>query len=406
MDDYLGKGHHTIVCLSSQSWADKMWTNKQHIMSRLARRHRVIHADYGLRPLPLYLAKQIPHRPMDLLRPWRLLTDGVFQVGPSMYVSDSHSPLIAGAFPHGNRLRDFSTFDLKVLMIKQFLKREKIEDPIVWVYHPGFADAVDRLPRKLLVYDCVDNYAAFPTYRDNPGWLMEREARLCQKADLVFTTSEPLYESRRVHNPENTYLIHNVGDADHFKAALDPATVVPDDLLKIGGPVVGFVGAVSDYKLNKDWILALSKARPDVQIALIGPIGMADKGTDTAALEARPNVHLLGHRPYEALPSYLKGFDVAVIPYCINSYTESVFPIKFFEFLATGKPVVISNLPSLKPYYDTVEVAADTNAFVDACNRALGDDDAERQAARITLAESHSWPARIGAMMEKIESRL
>ncbi len=396
---------HTIICLSSQRWDDPMWTNKQHIMSRLARDHRVIHVDYGLRPLPQYLYERARQRPADLLRPGRVLTDGVVRREGDLYVADAYTPLFAGAFPHGHPIRDFSTFDRKVAMLRRFIKREHIEDPIVWVYHPGYGDAVDKLPRGLLVYDCVDNYAAFPTYRDDPGWLKLREERLCRNADLVFATSSTLYDMVRPFNPEGTHLVHNVGDAEHFKQALSPSTRVPEEIASLSGPVIGFVGAVSNYKLDVDWLLAVARSRPDYNVVVIGPVGMADPSTNVGALKACSNVHLLGHREYAELPRYIKGFDVAVIPYRINSYTESVFPIKFFEFLATGKPVVVSRLPALEEFYDYVRVAATADEFVAACDAALTEPDTD-QRRRVELAEANSWPARIGKIMSLIEERL
>ena len=395
----------TIVCFSSQRWRDAMWTNKQHIMSRIAKDHRVIHVDYGLRPLPQYLVERALHHPGQIWPPHRLFYDGVAHEEGNLHIGDSYSPLWAGIFAHGNPIRDFFTFDAKVWMVKRYLTREKIK-PIVWVYHPGFADAVEGMDRKLLVYDCVDNYEAFPTYRDDPQWLMAREERLCRTADVVFCTSPALYEKRKHFNPQNTYLVHNVGDADHFKTAMDPDLEVAEEIAALEGPVIGFVGAISDYKLNKDWIHHAAVERPDWNFALIGPVGMADPDTEVGALQALPNVHLLGHRLYEELPRYLKGVDVAVIPYRINEYTESVFPIKFFEFLATGKPVVISKLPALAEFYGAVGVAGDAGEFVEWCEAMLdGDDDAAR-AHRVALAEEHSWPQRVRKLMERVTERL
>ncbi len=396
----------TIVCFSSQRWRDSMWTNKQHIMSRVADDHRVIHVDYGLRPLVQYVAERAWHHPDELWPPQKMLYDGVVQVDDNLHIGDSYSPIWAGVFDHGHPIRDFFTFDAKALMVKNFLRREEVDDPIAWVYHPGFADAVERIDHKLLVYDCVDNYEAFPTYRDDPDWLMAREEKLCRSADVVFCTSPALYEDRRRYNPDNTYLVHNVGDADHFKTALDPELEVAPEIAELDGPIVGFVGAVSDYKLDIDWVHRAAEARPGWDFVLIGPVGMADPGTEVGELEQLANVHLLGHRPYEELPRYLKGVDAAVIPYRINDYTESVFPIKFFEFLATGTPVVISNLPALSEFYDAVEVARDAEEFVERCEVALDDDDDERRRRRIELAEEHSWENRVRKLMTRIRERL
>ncbi len=405
-----GTRQHDIVCLSSQSWDEPMWTNKQHIMSRLAREHRVLHVDYGARPLPAYIKKRASQRAADLAHPARLLTDGVAWRGDTLWTADHWLPLAAWALPRDSKLRDYLWHDLKLKFIESFVEQEATHDPIAWVYHPCYGDAVERMPRKLLVYDCVDNYAAFPKYKDK-AWLAERERRLCERADLVFTTSEPLYELRKKHNPDNTFLVHNVGDAEHFNKALDPGTAIPDEILALRerGPIIGFVGAVSNYKLNIDWLKAMAHAKPDYQIVLIGPVGMSDPETNVDELQKIDNIHLLGVRAYRALPNYLTGFDVAVIPYRLNSYTESVFPIKFFEFLASGKPVVISPLPSVSAFFKDVLVAEDADQFIGHCEAVLdegAEQDLSRQSHRLKLAAENSWPRRIGEIMGHIERKL
>lgn len=404
-----GTRQHDIACLSSQRWDEPMWTNKQHIMSRLAAEHRVLHVDYGSRSLFTYLRHRFAIAPGDLAHPAKLLTDGLVQRHERLWTGDHWVPLLDRALDRDGRLHDYLAHELKLRFVSRFWK-EMSPKPIVWVYHPAWGDAARALPRKLLVYDCVDDYSAFPDYANKP-WLVEREERLCRQADLVFATSEPLYELRRAFNPHNTFLVHNVGDAEHFHGATDPALAIPDDLARLRalGPVIGFVGAVSDYKLDLEWIEAVARARPSHQLVLIGPVGLSDPSTDVGRLALLPNVHLLGVRPYKVLPAYLKGFDVAVIPYRVNPYTTSVFPIKFFEFLATGKPVVISALPALARFYDAVRVAQDAAEFIERCDDALAAPPEAEQAqsqARIALAHEHSWPARIGAIMGHIERRL
>lgn len=394
-----------IVCLSSQSWTDSMWTNKQHIMSRLAERHRVVHVDHGFQSIPGFVYEHLQHDPEALADPRRLFGEGVFRIGPSLWAAHSYGPQPAYLLPMDSRVRNYFTYDFKMKLLRPFLRRENFDRPIVWVYHPGYVDALEKIPRKLLVYDCVDEYTAFPNYEPVADWIRDKERRLCEKADLVFTTSRALYEDKSQYNPEHTHLVHNVGDAEHFKTARAASTEVAEEIRELSGPVIGFVGAVSDYKLNSEWLLELSRRKPDWQIAVVGPVGEADPSTDVSDLKSAANVHLLGHRDYERLPEYIKGFDVATIPYRINEYTRSVFPIKFFEFLATGTPVVISALPALEEYYDAVEVADDADAFVEKCELALerGDEGAER---RVELAEQNSWWSRIDEMMSHVEERL
>ncbi|MEP7051301.1 MAG: glycosyltransferase, partial [Pseudomonadota bacterium] len=398
---------HTIVCLSSQDWGDRMWTNKQHIMSRLAKRHRVIHMDFRVSSPALFAARALRHDPSLAFRPKRLWSAGIIplQGAGNLSIGSSWGPPGLGLLPHTSPLRDHFQYEQKVNIVQQYLEREGVQDAIIWVYHPGFGEAALRLKRKLLVYDCVDEYTAFPAYKNVKEWMQAREEKLCRNADLVFTTAPALYERKRTFNPQGTHYVHNVGDADHFKQAQMPSTKVPADLQALPKPVILFVGAVSNYKLNIDWMLELARTRPNHQLALIGPIGVSDPSTNVSALKALPNVHVLGTRDYAELPAYLKGCDVAVIPYRANEYTESVFPIKFFEYMATGKPVVVSRLPALEEFLGSVRVADDAPSFVAQCDDAIAGGDAGA-AERIALAEANSWDSRVSKLMHLIEAKL
>jgi glycosyltransferase involved in cell wall biosynthesis len=115
---------------------------------------------------------------------------------------------------------------------------------------------------------------------------------------------------------------------------------------------------------------------------------------------------LLGHRAYEDLPSYVKGFDVAVIPYRLNEYTRAVFPIKFFEMLASGRPVVISPLPAVEQYWSAVRVAENAEAFIGACDAAVRGDTEHDKQARLALAAQNSWDSRVRKLLELVEGAL
>jgi glycosyltransferase involved in cell wall biosynthesis len=395
----------TIVCLSSQPWNDGMWTNKQHVMSRLAREHRVIFVNFGPRPLPALLKLKAERQQADSGLE-RLLSPAVEQ-HHGVTVLDLWGPRVGvRALGPNHPWSVYSTFDVRRALLERYLAREAVADAVLWVYHPGYGAGIADIPHQLLVYDCVDEYSEFPEYKTgDASWLVEREAGLCRAADVVFTTSQGLYDKKRALNPARTHLVHNVGDFAHFSRAREDATVVPEDLRGLPRPVIGFLGAVSGYKLDIDWLLAFARRHPEASLALIGPVGVGDKATDVGMLAKEPNVHLLGHRAYDALPGYVKGFDVAVIPYKQNEYTANVFPIKFFELLASGKPVVISALPALADYYERVEVARNAEEFVAACERALADP-AKNQSARLALAAENTWEHRVERMMAHVRRAL
>ncbi len=395
---------HAIVCLSSQRWDEGMWTNKQHIMSRLAKRTRIVHVDFGLRDPVTYLWQRFKQRDRQLWKMHRLPVDGVVERGPNLWVSGSWAPWGVGRLSRQSRLRDYFSYEHKLDMVKRFLAREGITHPIVWTYHPGYGEVIDQLPRRLLVYDCVDDYGAFPEYAADADWLARREEALCRKSDVVFTTSKTLLELRKPFNP-HTHLVENVGDAAHFGLAFADGTVPHPEAAALRRPVIAFVGAVSAYKLNLEWMLHAATARPEWTFLVIGPVGLADPDTNVQALRKLPNVHITGMKPYAELPAWLKAVDVTVIPYNINRYTASVFPIKFFEMLATGKPLVISALPSLEAYFDDVLVARDAEGFVGACEAALRDTPQQRE-HRLALAQRNSWEKRVAELSAHVERRL
>jgi glycosyltransferase involved in cell wall biosynthesis len=394
----------TIVCLSSQPWHDGMWTNKQHVMSRLGREHRVLFVNFGPRPLPELLrlksARGQGGGPIERV----LAPASEDQAGVTVL---DFLGLRAGvrALGPSHPWSVYATFDIRLNLLRRYLRREGILDAVLWVYHPGYGPKVNELPHRLVVYDCVDEFSEFPEYKANPDWLVAREQALCRTADVVFTTSRGLYEKKRALSPDRTKLVHNVGDFSHFSRARDDEARVPDDLHTLPRPIVGFVGAVSEYKLDIDWLVALARRHRELSIVLVGPAGVGDAATDVARLAVEPNVHLLGHRPYETLPGYVKGFDVAVIPYRKNEYTANVFPIKFFELLASGKPVVISDLPALTDYYDSVLVARDADGFVRACEQALAEPQAGVE-ARLALARENTWEHRVERLMTHVREAL
>jgi len=395
----------TIVCLSSQPWQDGMWTNKQHIMSRLAREHRVYYVSFGPNPLPALVRKKLAHE-TPLRSPVGAVLDPVRYEQAGVTVLEFLSPrAFVRKKPASHPFSIYANFDLRLELLGRFLAREGVENPVIWVYHPGYGAKVRELPHRLIVYDCVDEYTEFPTYKADPGWLIEREAALAAVADVVTTTSAGLYERKRPLNPARTHLVHNVGDFEHFSRARAESTRVPDDLARLPRPVIGFLGAVSDYKLHADWLTALARRHREYSIVLVGPVGVGDPTTDVSVLRAEPNVHLLGHRAYELLPGYVKGFDLGVIPYRINEYTTYSFPIKFFELLASGKPLVISELPALRDYYAAARVARSADEFVSACEAALADPMAGC-AERLKLASENTWEHRVERILVHVERAL
>jgi len=382
-----------FVCFASAYWYDPLWTNKQHIMFRFAARgHRVLYIPPGT-SRRLVRAWLRGEDRFDALWRWiRPERENLWRMVPLPLPLRQFEPLKP------------LTWSLLARAVRAFLARQGWEQPILWIYHPEAARVLDSIPSRLVCYDCVDDFRTFPQYRHRQESIAALEERVLRRADLVFATSPALYDAKRQMNP-NTHLVPNVGDAELFGKALLPETAIPDDLARIPPPRIGFVGAVDDYKVDVNLLAQVAVAHPEWSFVLIGPVGVAEKQSRLQPLRL-PNVHLLGYRPYPSLPAYLKGMDVCIIPYAVTEHTASVFPIKFFEFLASGRPVVVTPLPSLAPFGDTVRIANGADAFAQAIAESLKRDTAEARDARLALARANTWDKRVDALLSLVRERL
>ena len=370
----------SIVCLGFAEWDAELWTNQQHLMARLARDNRVLFVEsLGLRQ-PRLAGR-------DLTRMARRVRKAL--AGPRA-VDGLHvlSPLVIPL--HGRRGIEPLNARLVQLQVARATRRLGIERPLLWSYVPQAEWLVETLQPSAIVYHCVDDIAAQKGVRSDA--FRVAEGRFASRADLVLASAPALAERMRTLN-DNVFYAPNVADTARFATALDDGLVDPG-LATLPHPRIVFTGAVVATKLDLDLIEGLAKARPDWSIALVGPVGPGDPLTDISRLRGLPNVHLLGARAYDELPNVLRGADAALVPYAINDLTRSVFPMKVFEYLAAGLPVVTTPLPALART-DGVMVAADAPATVAAVERALAEDVDGTRRARSQAVLGHSWESRL-----------
>ncbi len=265
-------------------------------------------------------------------------------------------------------------------LIRRDLAGLGFRQPILVAGLPHIADALDRLPRRLLVYHCADDYTHV---RGFPASLPALEEALCRRADLVVTTSEALREARARFNPR-THWVPNGVDLTHFSSPVEPA----DELRGVGCPIIGFVGGLSQW-VDVPLIASLARQRPGWLFALVGPVGIG-----VAGLRSLPNVRLLGPRAYTDVPSYLAAMDVALIPFVQDSVTWNADPIKAYEYLAAGVPVVATDLPALRRLAHVVRLAGSAEVFLQEVDAAAAEGREARRAERQAEAARHSWRSR------------
>ena len=369
-----------IVCLGFGEWDAELWTNQQHLMSRLASSNRVLFLEsLGLRQ-PRLAGR-------DLRRMARRVERAA--AGPRA-VDGLHvlSPLVIPL--HGRpRIRTLNAGLLRG-QVGRAAHSLGFERPLLWSYVPQADWLVDTLQPSANVYHCVDVIAAQKGVA--AAAFRGAEAHFAAQADLVLASAPALAERMRTLN-ERVFYAPNVADTDRFATALEDG---PTDaaMAALPRPRIVFTGAVVATKLDLALLEGVARARPEWTIALVGPIGAGDPRTDISALERLPNVHLLGARPYSALPEVLRGAEVALVPYAINDLTRSVFPMKVYEYLAAGLPVVTTPLPALAQTTGVI-VAADARATVAAIERALAEDGVPARRARSAAVRGNSWDARL-----------
>src|ERR1700686_240292 len=356
-----------IVCVGFADWDTELWTNQHHLMSRLAAQNRGLFVEsLGLR------RPRLAGR--DLARIGRRLRRGL---AAPREVDGLHvlSPLVVPL--HSNRaVRAFNRRLLR-MQVRRALHRLGMERPILWAYVPQAESLIEMLRAELVVYHCVDDIAAQAGI--DGASFRAAEERFAKRADLVLASAPALAERMRALS-DNVMEAPNVADTALFAQALEEGPVDPA-LAALAHPRVVFTGAIVSTKLDLPLLVELARARPSWSFALVGPVGPGDPRADISMLSAEPNIHLLGRRSYRELPAVLRGADAGLIPYARNQLTGSIFPMKVYEYLAAGLPVVSTPLPALSQVVEVAR-AAEAERMAELLQQALAEDTPARRLER------------------------
>lgn len=410
-----------IVCVSSLDW-EAMWTSKQQIMHRLAQNNRVLYVE---EPVTMLAPLKVPAR----IRRWKAVLPRLLQVegpagGGSMEgVMEDRRSVPAGLWtltlpplvPFGNMNPWINRMNQRLIgaYLKWAIARLGFGPYIFWTYLPGSVALLRWLCTQeekrrrglsrpsLVVYHCVDEHSAFPGLV-SPEVVKSYDDELTRRADLVITTADNLRLSREALNP-CIHTVHNAADVEIFRQALDPDLFVPEDLAAIPEPRLGVVG-MHDSRLDVEALEVLAQADPSWQVVLIGPLKPGQ--VDETRLRRRPNIHLLGEKRRRELPAYLKGLAVALIPYVQGELTRNIFPLKLFEYLAAGLPVVAGGLPELRRYAGVIELAESPKDYPRLVRKVLDEDGPDKRAARVALAAENTWDRRVEEISALVEEAL
>jgi UDP-galactopyranose mutase len=328
-----------IVCFSHLRW-DFVFQRPQHLLSRFAKERPVYVFEE-----PIWSETQEPAR-LDLRTCEK----------SGVVVAQPHLPWA---------LYGSETDTLRSLL-DGMIKARRLRRPVAWYYTPMMVPFSRHLETSAVVYDCMDELSQF---RFAPPTLVALETELLGRADVVFTGGFSIYEYKKDQHA-NVHAFPSSVDKAHFGQARNLSEGdLPDDLTSIPQPRLGYYGVV-DERLDYDLIAALADARPDWSIVMVGPLAKVSQED----LPSRPNIHWLGGRSYAELPTYLAGWDVALMPFALNEATRFISPTKTPEYLSGGRPVVSTRITDVERSYGKLEAVgiADTaEQFVAACERAM-----------------------------------
>ena len=359
-----------IICFSIIDWSFR-WQRPQQLLSQFAEAgHRVF-----VFKTTAFLAPGAKHFQIEPVR------ENVWEVtiAPPVMI-DVYAGTIAPA-----------TFEWFPSMLEQMRRELNIVSAVSIVQVATWRDVAEEARRRFgwkIVYDCMDEWDSFPGMKPQ---LLVAEERLVGEADLVTVSGRRLFDKWHGRNTR-VELVRNATDFAHF-AAPQSEHFLGD----VKRPIVGYFGAIAPW-FDVELLARVASRRPDCSFVVIG--GVFD--VDIDSLTKLPNVHFLGQQPYARMPAYLRDFDVCMIPFVVNEITAATDPVKFYEYISHGKPVVSTHMPELEPFADLLYLADDEEDFLRKLDLALAENDDALRARRIDVARANTWPARAAVTLDAI----
>lgn len=374
-----------IVCFGSGQWFF-VPSVPEYTMCEMATMHRVLYVEPFVSILTVLRARMFRGK-ASAFRPgfeW-----GIRSITPHLTVYTP--PPIAMPFQH--RFKWILHINVLILtwLVKRVMRRLEFVKPILWIYLFRLAGIVGRLSEKAVVYDCIEEEEFFAQGAETKRRVRQMEDELCRRADAVIVLNEQLYRTKCHLNPRTVRAPAGV-NIGHFGKAVLTDTVIPQELSVLSRPIIGYFGQVDPWKIDLELLAHLARSRPSWSVVLVGP---PYEAANNPCVKGLTNLHVLGAKPYEDIPGYLKGFDVCLLPFKITDGTRNGTPLKLFEYLAAGKPIVSTDIPSAHLFPGLVYVGHSYGNFLEHVDQALSAVDNMLVERRLNMARENSWEKRV-----------
>ena len=384
----------SIICFGGEDWWYHHPHSKNHLMRRFARAgNKVIFVNsisMGLAPMKSgEVLPRIKRKLKSYAKLARTTEEGITVVSPAVV------PLF------GSRAAAATNRRLLTAQISRLAKQRAMMRPILWIAIPTAVEVIGQLNESFVIYHVSDKYDANTMdHATDPAYIRKLHERAIDAADLIFYSSRKLIEEAE-RGREKSYLLEQAVDFDHWAQINNGKLTVADAVARIPKPRLGYFGAIEPWLVDQDLIKRASRERPGWNWIFIGN---KSRGLE---IEELPNVHFLPPVSYDELPGYAAGFDVCVLPWNTDvPFTSYGSAIKVREYLASGKPVVISPLPEYESMKDVLRIARTRDQFVQLIGDALDETGTELAQARQNAVNNGTWDARAEWVSELIEQKL
>ena len=385
---------HSIICFGGEDWWYHHPHSKNHLMRRFARAgNKVIFVNsisMGLAPIRSgELLPRVTRKLKSYAKLARTTEEGITVVSPAVV------PFFGSAAATATNRR------LLTAQIARLAKRRGLSRPILWIAIPTAVEVVGRLNESLIIYHVSDKYDANTMdHATDPAHIRKLHERAIEAADLVFYSSRKLFSEIELGR-EKSYLLEQAVDFDHWSRISSNDITVAEAVAKIPRPRIGYFGAIEPWLIDQELIKKASRERPEWNWIFIGN---KSRGLE---IENLPNVHFLPPVSYEELPGFAAGFDVCVLPWNTEvAFTSYGSAIKVREYLASGKPVVISPLPEYESMSNVLRIGRSHEEFLRLVYEALRETGDDPVRARQESVRQGTWDARAEWVSQLIERAL
>ena len=384
----------SIICFGGEDWWYHHPHSKNHLMRRFARAgNKVIFVNsisMGLAPMKSgEVLPRIKRKLKSYAKLARTTEEGITVV----------SPAVVPFF--GSRAAAAANRRLLATQISALARRRGMSRPILWIAIPTAVEVVGQLNEQFVIYQVSDKYDANTMdHATDPAFIRKLHERAIDAADLIFYSSRKLF-AEADRGREKSHLLEQAVDFDHWSRIGRGEVMVADAIESIPRPRIGYFGAIEPWLVDQELIKQASRERPEWNWIFIGN---KSRGLE---IEALPNVHFLPPVTYQELPHYAAGFDVCVLPWNTEvPFTSYGSAIKVREYLASGKPVVISPLPEYESMSEVLRIGRTRQQFLELVDDALRENDAAQVKARQDAVRNGTWDARAEWVSELIEAKL